>query len=85
MTLKEMCWLVAVYGDEDIPPCKRERLFNNSSMPAIAGVIEDGRDFVNQLNPDRMVPGPRQRGTHPLFCRSSSRRAPYTRRVKHEP
>jgi hypothetical protein len=74
MTLKEMCWLVAVYGDEDIPLWKRERLFKNSSMPAIAGVIEDGWNFVNQLNPDRLVSGIRHRGTYPLFCRSTSRR-----------
>ena len=65
MTLDEMCWLVAVYGDEDIPLYKRERLFQHSSMPAIAGVIQDGRDFVGNLNDRRLLH--RKREPHPVL------------------
>jgi len=64
LTLKEMCWLVAVYGDA-IPMWKRERLFQNSSMPAIAGVIQDGRDFVGNLNDGRLLH--RKREPHPIL------------------
>lgn len=64
MTFKEMCWLVAVYGD-DIPMWKRERLFQHSSMPAIAGVIQDGRDFVGNLNDGRKLH--RKREPHPIL------------------
>jgi hypothetical protein len=64
MELKEMCWLVAVYGD-DIPSWKRERLFQHSSMPAVAGVIQDGRDFVGNLNDGRQLH--RKREPHPIL------------------
>lgn len=57
LTLKEMCYIVAVFGD-DIPQYKRERLWRLGSVPAIAGIIREGEAFVERMNARRREPHP---------------------------
>lgn len=60
-TLKEMCYLVAVFGD--IPLHQRKRLFGLSSCPVHAGyaVVQAGHDLVRQLNISQIEPPVRRR------------------------
>lgn len=50
LSLKEKCYLVALFGD--IPLEKRKRMFSVSSLPAQAGpaVIAEGYRFLGYLN-----------------------------------
>lgn len=64
LTLGEMMYIVAVFGD-DIPMWKRERLFQHSSMPVQAGIIQGGKEFVGRLNDGRLLH--RKRGNHPIL------------------
>ncbi len=65
LTLKEKCYLVALYGD--IPAKARERMFRFGSFPAQAGplVMQDGYDLCGELDSGRVLY--RKRGTHPAL------------------
>jgi hypothetical protein len=58
LTLKEMCYIVAVFGNDDIPLWKRVQLYQQSSLPAQAGpgVFQAGQDFVDRMRRSRIHP-----------------------------
>jgi hypothetical protein len=60
LSLEEMCYLVALFGD--ITMDHRERLFSVSAYPVQAGpmVAQAGYDFIH-LNNGRIVPLARRR------------------------